>query len=413
MTVHPHPLLVVPRRSAWAAELGLPAEEDNLFQRVIRNPRVDAPLPRERECTEMLCAVLRNTQRLRNGILSWLGRLLGADVDAGALELTIDTEGDIHGKRDDLRIVGWRTSPNSATPAILWTIEVKVGASFHQSTALETGSENEDAAWVNQIENYDAWLHMQSAEQPAGFVLALEDATHLLPREKLRCSWRCASWTMLGRCVESLLRDDRLEGVELFLAKHLLGFIRTHLWRSTEMADFRLEFDDVALLRAFAVLGKDCENKINLLVQSLEGLLRQDALGCGAWNHQARLFAPSQRSILWQSLFDPLSSQPPYLMAGVQQSDLTLWIETSARFEQKAHVRNAIQAALPALQTKNPLWRMPDGGVIELELRQPLERLLSAADPTPAFQQFFQRAFADLREVGVVEAIRRAREQKS
>ena len=92
-----------------AAELGLPENDDNLFQRIIRNPHIEAANPRERECTEMLCAVLRNTNVLRLHLLRCMGDCAGVTIDGfDDLHFVIETEGAIGSKRDDLRIEGWR-----------------------------------------------------------------------------------------------------------------------------------------------------------------------------------------------------------------------------------------------------------------------------------------------------------------
>ena len=73
-------LLLSPQQSDLAVELGLPEVDDNLFQRIIRNPRIDASNPRERECTEMLCAVLLNTTVLRLHLLRWMADLIGVGI---------------------------------------------------------------------------------------------------------------------------------------------------------------------------------------------------------------------------------------------------------------------------------------------------------------------------------------------
>ncbi len=89
--------------------LKLPPVSENIFRRLIRNPRAQSSRPRERECTEMLCAVLLNAPRLRSRILRWLGELCeyAPVFPVDDLELRIDTEQPIGAKRDDLRIEAW------------------------------------------------------------------------------------------------------------------------------------------------------------------------------------------------------------------------------------------------------------------------------------------------------------------
>ena len=99
---------------------------------------IEASNPRERECTEMLCAVLRNTSVLRLSLLRWMADLIGVKIKRfDDLQFSIETEGAIGSKRDDLRIEGWLESDDDRTLSLLWTIEVKVGASFHESTPLD------------------------------------------------------------------------------------------------------------------------------------------------------------------------------------------------------------------------------------------------------------------------------------
>jgi hypothetical protein len=71
------------------------------------------------------------------------------------------------------------------------------------------------------------------------------------------------SWSKLGLKVLDALRSGKLSSEDEFLAKHLLGFIVDHLWRVSEMTEFEVNFDDVALMRAFSVVGRDSEDKIN------------------------------------------------------------------------------------------------------------------------------------------------------
>ena len=51
------------------------------------------------------------------------------------ISLKIRTEQSIGAKRDDLRIRAWRTDEDDEeTLEVLWTVEVKVGASIHLSS---------------------------------------------------------------------------------------------------------------------------------------------------------------------------------------------------------------------------------------------------------------------------------------
>ena len=401
-------LLIFPQQSDLATELGLPDIDDNLFQRIICNPHIEASNPRERECTEMLCAVLRNTNVLRLHLLRWMADLSGTTIDRfDDLHFVIETEGAIGSKRDDLRIEGWRETEEERERILLWTVEVKVGASFHESTPLDgVAGLNEDAEFVNQVVNYDHWLANQSVQHRAGFVLALSDMSDSLP-SNLSCSWRCLSWTKLGLKLQDAVQDQQLPEKEKFLAKHLLGFITYNLWRTTEMSEFELNFDDVALIRAFAAIGRDCEETINRLVEPLDALINDCGIAGGKRIHQKSLYKPSNRSVFYGTLFDSADCKHPLLFAGVSGSQIAIWLETAPGKEKKPIIHAVIQSVLPLLKERNADWQMDDeDGWRDLEISRPLTSLLNATDQARKFESFFRAALEDLLETGVIEQLR-------
>src|SRR5687767_15050925 len=138
-TTGPHaalPVFVLAPAADLARELHLPSPSNNLFQRLIRNPHAESDRAKERECAEMLCALLQNAPGLRLQLLRWLGAKVLFDVEKlDRLRFNIDTEQPIGAKRDDLRIVGSPDGTEEQGPTLLWTVEVKVGASFHESAA--------------------------------------------------------------------------------------------------------------------------------------------------------------------------------------------------------------------------------------------------------------------------------------
>src|SRR5688572_21962141 len=149
-TKGPHaalPVFVLAPAADLVRELHLPSPSNNLFQRLIRNPHAESERAKERECAEMLCALLQNAPGLRLHLLRWLGVQVGFDVEKlDRLRFTIDTEQPIGAKRDDLRIVGLPDAPGEDRPALIWTVEVKVGASFHESAAQLARDEQPQAA---------------------------------------------------------------------------------------------------------------------------------------------------------------------------------------------------------------------------------------------------------------------------
>ena len=394
--------------SDFATEFDLPEKDDNLFQRIIRNPHIETDNPRERECTEMLCAVLRNTTELRLHLLRWMANISGArDAVLNDMTFVIETEGSIGSKRDDLRIEGWHESDEDRRRVLLWTVEVKVGASFHESSPLETMQDpDEDVGLVNQIVNYDHWLEHQAVPNRAGFVLALEDMSNSLPTN-LSCRWHCLSWTKLGLRILDLLRNEKLPNEDEFLAKHLVGFIANHLWRVSEMTEFELNFDDVALMRAFDTVGRDSEDRINRLVEPLVSVIEKSGVGEGAVIHQKSLYKPMKRSMVYRNLFAQGYSINPLLMAGCTLTHMTIWLETAPGNKNKALVISVMQSLLSTLKDRNPDWRVSeDQGWKDLELAKPLAKLLAADDQGAEFERFFISALEDLREVGLLEILK-------
>jgi len=396
------PLLLTSSRPSMAERLALPSSSDNLFGRLIRDPYAGTAMPKERECTEMLCALLRNTEGVRNHLFAWIAQLLDqTPPDSEQATFAIETEQQIEGKRDDLRIVGFRDSDGS-TPALLWTIEVKVAAPMHYSSPLE-GSVPDDEAdssqGIPQIDNYDHWLRRQPAEQKGGLVIALRKGRPELP-STLACTWATTSWTKLGLELARLMETGRLPDVERFLARHVLGFIREYLWSAEEMDSLVLEFDDVAFLRANAQIGRQVEAKIDRLVAQLTGVLEASGVGHGPITHQQSLYKPMRRSVIYRALCDPKVSQYPMIMMGVDRWYVRLWLESAPTNSNKKAISQICQALLPRLQERdNNRWNILENSWHDLEIRCDINDLLATADQQSAFLGFFQSALEDLKAV--------------
>jgi len=409
------PLLIfASEQQELALDLDLPSDADNIFQRLIRNPHIESDTPRERECTEMLCAVLLNTHRLRLHLLNWLAKSVDQDAgDLADLDYRIDTEGSIGSKRDDLRIEGWRSQEDQQTLVLLWTIEVKVGAWFHESSIQDstiptTAEDEERVELVNQLVNYDHWLCHQPAEHRAGFVLALDDMACDLPTN-LTMPWHCLTWTDLAEQVIEAISTNDLPPSEEMLAKHLLGFIKKHLWRVSGMTNDRIEFDDLALLRAFASIGVDCDKKVTRLVAQLEGMLKEADIGEGKIALNQTLFRTYLRCTIYRYFFLPEEFPYPILVAGVEKDQLIVFIESAKGYAQKPAITQAIRSVEDRLKERNQEWRVPSPedhqGLRDLEVRLPLTNLLVAPDQEAVFLEFFRKAFEDINQVGVVQAI--------
>jgi hypothetical protein len=395
--------------------LDLPRADGNLFSRIIRNPILPDRPPRERECTEMLCGVLVSAPTVRHGVMQWMAsRAKLGDLSAlDRTSLQLETEGFLAGKRDDLRF----TASNDDGVALLWTVEVKVGAGFHVSSPIDNGGPGSiKAEPVHQLRNYDAWLDRQEAASKAGFVLSTSAA--VLP-VGLRCRWTAFTWTDLGRCVETLLARGDLPAGEAELARHLAGFIREHLWETT-MTDLRLEFDDLALLRAHAVYGSDTEQRVNAFVARVVPLLESSGIPGSPIKVQERLFQGHRRVLAYRALTsDNPTGVPPWVDAGIVASGtprMVVWLETTVNQLAKQAGAAAVRERLPALMARDPRWVAPAVGErseLDLRIEAPLETILAAPSQVEQVDAFFRSAFADLVETGVVAAYANAYKQAS
>jgi hypothetical protein len=414
-TVRAFPALITNGPTDLAIELELPASSENLFQRIIRNPRPESDQPKERECTEMFCAILQNAPALRNSVLCWMADKVRLNLpNPENLRFVFDTEQSTVGaKRDDLRIVA--LSEHEQCPVFTWSVEVKVGASFHHSTEEFgdelKGSNEKEALPVNQLVNYNRWLKGCLTQHRAGFVLSLYDRKNDLP-SSLDCPWECLTWTGLAEVIVQALRKDTLPQPERFLAKHVLGFIRTHLWRASEMSEASLDFNDVALIRAFAVLAKDCEQKVNRLVAPLGDVIKKAGIGKGQVRHTKSLFGGIPYSGVHRHLGGKSS-----IYAGIggdpdSSADyLSVWIQTPPNNARKPAIKKALAKIEPRLKKRNSDWLLPsqendsgDAAWGDVELSVPLTVLLVEEDQEKAVRDFCRKALNDLKESGILTA---------
>ncbi len=266
----------------------------------------------------------------------------------------------------------------------------------------------DDSELVNQLVNYDSWLRTQPADCRAGFVLALHDMTANIPH-RLSMPWRCVTWTAVGQQLREVLKQTKLLPVDELLCKHLLGFIQRHLWRTADMSDDQLGFDDIALIRAFSHLGVDCDKKIARLVGQLSNALEQSDIGCGRIIQQNVLFRPTRRTVVYRQIFDKEFSECPWVMLGVEKDHLVLYLETPPSHANKRKVYEALMSVAPKLMAIDPRWQvfsLEDRMGKDLEIRSSLLDLLVAADQDAVFLSFFRRALDGLKEAGVIEAVR-------
>jgi hypothetical protein len=392
-----------------AVETAEAAARENLFERLIRNPHPDSPLVKERECTEMLACVLIHAPRVRALIFEKWAETVGlSPSELTGLEFVIRTEQQIDGKRDDLRIEGFRRSVDRSEPVLLWTIEVKVQAGFHESSLIGCEEvESVDLEYGNQITNYDAWLNKQPHRHRAGFVLSLSSLKDCLP--SCKCQWAATTWTSLGSLLEVVAgQRDQLPPTELFLARHLLGFIKKFLWRRGEMSDDRMDFDDVALLRAFAdERGKLCQQRVEVIVKSLVPMIAGSDVGVGDVATGGKLFGAYNTYYAWRP-FAPKGAEgkDPVLIVGVEGDSLVVWIQTRPGHPKKNKVRDLVVTHLEDLRSRNSEWKVPEQSEwCDLLIEEPLVRLLAAKSQLDHARNFVQGSLGNLSKTGLAAAI--------
>ena len=373
----------------------LPDPPSNLFTRLIRNPVSASSSPRERPCAEMLASLLINCPACRLAICEWLSTRCGQHPSVSKISRwEIDTEQAIGAKRDDLRIRGWINDGASELAELLWTIEIKVGADFHSSSPNNSGGGVEDDV-VNQIVNYDKWLVSQSARVKSGFVLALTNIANEMP-SRLTSTWSCLTWTELGSVLKEILDLNELPPEDSFLCRHVLGFIVAHLWRSAEMPDARIEFEDVALLRAMANMKQDCDKKVRQLIEPLGGLFESVGIGKGPWKRRNALFGEWGICSAYRS-FTPNPEEWPKVEVGIESDSIGVWIESAPKYSRK----DAIRSLQKALAARNPGWKVPDSSWWDLYIGMPLTQLLAAEDQSKFMQEFVTAALKDLMAVNI------------
>lgn len=403
--------------------VNVPDASANLFDRIIRNPTARNRPMRELRCAEMLCAVLLNCPQLRISIFEELASLCGwQGLPLSELEYEIDTEQAIGSKRDDLRIEGYESKGDERLPVLLWTIEIKVQAGIHFSSREEFSETSEDFAAdenVTQIENYDSWLRTREVigDKKAGIVLAIpllsEKVAKLKAEEKLSQQWHCLRWTDLGHWIESKLEERSIPESEGLVARHLLGFILQHLQDPTEMAEHRINIDDLAMIRAFAVQGRSCEKRIDNLVAPLLQVFEQTGIKFyeSTPTHQRTLFKSTLRSMVYGHLLGNLKS-PPHpsvaIFAGVRQDDARVWIESNPRSSIRGRINAVCEERFDALKARNESWYMPsaDESSWKMVIRsKPLAWILVEEDQAAAFTNFITESISDLQGVGIIQAL--------
>jgi hypothetical protein len=397
-------------RSDHDAELGVPLLEHNLFRRIIRDPHTAADEPKERECAEMLTAVLLNASVARDCLLAWLAKQTDdahRPWESQDAHIDIETEMAIGSKRDDIRI----TVHRSESLKILWSVEVKVGARIHESSEL--GAADDSKIMVSQLKNYETGLLAPSrARYPeaniAGFVLSIR-RMELPPG--LVGLWHVITWSQIALQLEGILKRLDLPETDAFLVKHMLGFIRQYLWRPEEVGMTNLELDDVVLMKAFGALGNECESKVNALIAPLKDIVAAVLPSKTDVKHQKSLFAATARSVVYGRLLphDP----SPWIFAGIRTrgardsaGTANVWIETPRKTRVKDLVRSVIPKYISPLQKVDARWAMhEDGNWWDISKSTPLKYMLVEQDQAAWICHFTEKALRELKDSGLLADI--------
>ena len=393
--------------------LDLPPDSENIFYRLIRDPRHSGRPMREVQCTEMLCAVMLNSPDLQLHILLWLNNLAGNQcADIEKLDWHIDTEMDAFGKRLDLKIEGFHYDASDA-PSVLWIVEVKVQSGFHQSSDISgTDDDTEgDENLVNQIENYDYWLKKEDAEKKAGFVLSIKDSTDKMP-EDLSQKWSTTTWTKLGKQIINALKTGDLASSDRLLALHLAGFINHYLWGDDDVTDERLELHDVAFLKAFNEIASDCVKKTERLVSQLDEVLGREDYGGSVTVkiRKKRLMRESEPHIL--AIKDFSSDREVQLQAGIFCGRIIVSLSTDPKHTKKRQFQDFCASIFDKLHTADSLWILGEkmAGMaywrwLDIAHHTPLEVLLGADDQAAKLAEIVEEQLDALKDQGFFEGL--------
>lgn len=283
------PILIGEVRSKDAPKL--PPLSKNVFSRLIGKSSSPRRPPDELRCTQMLCSVLEHSPTFRLALLK------------EHFELTFDPnmECDVRseapaGERKRIDIVLEIISPpksaigednandnaGDAGRHIVIAIEVKVGASFH-------GRTDQNGRDEHQLKPYDDWLNEQRTKGAKHIGAAVVSMARLdLPTP--HSHWKNLIWEQLGTTADECLRQSHLPEVERFILSHFRGFTLKHLKGNDGTIMEKLNFNDIALLRALGQSGKQFRNKILDLGSEFSAILESTQVGVGDANTKEDIY---------------------------------------------------------------------------------------------------------------------------
>jgi hypothetical protein len=221
------------------------------------------------------------------------------------------------------------------------------------------------------------------------------------------------TWTQLGLQLDAILSTCDLPETDRFLTRHLLGFIKSHLWQPEEAQVTTIELDDVYLMRAFGALGRECERKIDRLVEPLAAVLSASVPSGGAEPRpQQSLFKGTGRSVVYARL--RADSWAPTVFAGVVLAgpggagvSVCVWIETSpTRADAKKAVRESVKEHIERLKSLDQRWSAEtDLEWWDIMMAVPMKHILVEEDQDAWMSGFVSKALRDLDASGLLKRL--------
>lgn len=376
-----------------------PCEKDNLFDRIIKNPLQRDQEVREVRCTELLCVMLRTLPKFRKVFCSFLidKTTLSRDL-IDDLSWDFETERQAFSKRIDLLITGKKR--NSDIAEILWSVEIKVNASFHFSSRFA----EEEVVEVNQIVNYDDWLNLETANNKHGFVISKNDLSNDIS-EKLNHNWYFIKWSDLGREILSKFEEGFFPQEEIYPIKHYLGFIYTYLARRYEMKKNGLGFDNIALLRAHDQIGSETKDILSDFIKNIKAVVENSKLNSQKIKVYDEYYIKEQQCWVSATLLEKMKFFVKFY-AVFHESHFYVGIE-SVPSSKKKKFQDALKNKLSKFSINNRYWTCSseEGEWTDIEIGFSLTELLNVDDQGQTLAEWTSEAIDHLIQIDIFNII--------
>jgi len=382
----------------------VPSPSNNLFLRTIRKT---VNVPKERECTELLCAIMRNSATVRNKIIGFLLEYIESPkLNLSEYKFTIDTENQVAGKLDDLRITG--ESSSEPRNNILLIIEIKVQSGWSYSYPLDKALPPDKK--IHQLVNYDYWLNNQGEfVVKGGLVISKKDLSKTLPAG-LSCRWECLTWTNLALFIAKIIREEKLEDWESFLLRHYLGFLQVHLVEEKYMIKPVTNFD-LTLHEAFKNHHSESESLISTLIESAEDAF-SDLLESDEIMHQRMLFHTHYRDVIGFNFQFDGEATSTYVFAGLvlkNEPVIAFWVETDPNAYYKDSFNDILEEKLSELSSVDKRWVPVENqrrGYWDIQIRVPSREILEQKNQSEWFSRLVDSGVRSLLHIDIREILR-------